>query len=40
MVNSIDAATILGFKPNNLRVWASQGKGDLKPVMTGNGEKW
>lgn len=40
LVNSVDAATILGLKPNTLRVWASTGKGDLKPVMTGNGAKW
>lgn len=40
LVNTIDAATILGLKPNTLRVWASCGKGDLKPVMTGNGAKW
>ena len=40
LVNTIDAATILGLKPNTLRVWASRGKGDLKPVMTGNGAKW
>lgn len=40
MVNSIKVATILDLKPNNLRVWKSQGKGDLKPVMTGNGAKW
>ncbi|OTG82463.1 hypothetical protein B9T27_09140 [Acinetobacter sp. ANC 4648] len=40
LVNTIDAATILGLKPNTLRVWASHGKGDLKPVMTGNGAKW
>lgn len=40
LVNTIDAATILGLKPNTLRVWASQGRGDLKPVITGNGAKW
>lgn len=40
LVSTTDAATILGYKPNTLRVWASQGKGDLKPVMTGNGAKW
>ena len=40
LVNTVDAATILGYKPNTLRVWASQGRGDLKPVLTGNGAKW
>lgn len=40
LVNTIDAATILGLKPNTLRVWASRGKGDLRPVLTGNGAKW
>ncbi|GMA12792.1 hypothetical protein GCM10025882_32170 [Acinetobacter gyllenbergii] len=40
LVNSIDAATILGYKPNTLRVWASTGKGDLKPVLTKNGARW
>lgn len=40
LVNTIDAATILGYKPNTLRVWASRGCGDLKPVMTKNGAKW
>lgn len=40
LVNTIDAATILGLKPNTLRVWASLGRGDLKPVITGNGAKW
>ncbi|MFU8927812.1 hypothetical protein [Acinetobacter puyangensis] len=40
LVNTIDAATILGYKPNTLRVWASRGSGDLKPVMTKNGAKW
>lgn len=40
LVNTIDAATILGLKPNTLRVWASRGCGDLRPVMTGNGAKW
>ncbi|OTG86105.1 hypothetical protein B9T31_08675 [Acinetobacter sp. ANC 4558] len=40
LVNTVDAAIILGLKPNTLRVWASRGKGDLKPVMTNNGAKW
>lgn len=40
LVNTVDAATILGLKPNTLRVWASQGRGDLRPVITGNGAKW
>lgn len=40
LVNTIDTATVLGLKPNTLRVWASRGKGDLKPVITGNGAKW
>ncbi|OTG66788.1 hypothetical protein [Acinetobacter silvestris] len=40
LINTIDTATILGLKPNTLRVWASRGKGDLKPVMTVNGTKW
>lgn len=40
LVNTTDAAIILGLKPNTLRVWASQGRGDLKPVITGNGAKW
>ncbi|OTG82319.1 hypothetical protein [Acinetobacter sp. ANC 4648] len=39
LVNTIDAATILGYKPNTLRIRASRGCGDLKPVMTGNGAK-
>lgn len=40
LVSTNDAATILGYKPNTLRVWASTGRGDLRPVMTGNGAKW
>ncbi|MDV2468863.1 hypothetical protein QR674_07685 [Acinetobacter chinensis] len=40
LVNTTDAAIVLGLKPNTLRVWASQGRGDLKPVLTGNGAKW
>lgn len=40
LVNTNDAAIILGLKPNTLRVWASRGKGDLKPVMTAKGAKW
>ncbi len=40
LVSTIDAATILGYKPNTLRVWASRGCGDLRPVMTKNGAKW
>lgn len=40
LVNSVDAATILGLKPNTLRVWASTGKGDLSPVLTSGGAKW
>lgn len=40
LVCTKDAALILGLKPNTLRVWASRGCGDLKPVITGNGAKW
>jgi predicted transcriptional regulator of viral defense system len=40
LVNTVDAAIILGLKPNTLRVWASRGKGDLIPVRTKNGAKW
>ena len=40
LVCTNDAAIILGLKPNTLRVWASRGKGDLKPVMTAKGAKW
>ncbi|WP_269914973.1 hypothetical protein [Acinetobacter sp. HY1485] len=40
LVNTIDAATILGLKPNTLRVWASRGCGDIRPVLTKNGAKW
>lgn len=40
LVSTTDAAIILGYKPNTLRVWASQGRGDLRPVLTKNGAKW
>lgn len=40
LVSTVDAATILGYKPVTLRKWASYGKGDLKPVFTQNGAKW
>ncbi|WP_235824381.1 helix-turn-helix domain-containing protein [Acinetobacter pittii] len=40
LVSTNDAATVLGYKPNTLRVWASRGCGDLTPVMTKNGARW
>ncbi|MBJ9952448.1 MULTISPECIES: hypothetical protein [unclassified Acinetobacter] len=40
LVSSKDTATVLGLKPNTLRVWASTGRGDLEPVMTSSGAKW
>ncbi|MEQ1260473.1 hypothetical protein KWF55_04575 [Acinetobacter pittii] len=40
LVSTIDAAKVLGYKPNTLRVWASRGGGDLTPVMTKNGARW
>ena len=40
LVSTIDAATILGYKPVTLRKWASYGKGELTPVRTQNGAKW
>jgi len=40
LVSTNDAAKVLGYKPNTLRVWASRGCGDLKPVMTKNGARW
>ncbi|KAB0629732.1 hypothetical protein [Acinetobacter guillouiae] len=40
LVSSKDAATILGLKANTLRVWASTGRGDIKPIMTSSGAKW
>lgn len=40
LVSTNDAAKVLGYKPNTLRVWASRGCGDLIPVMTKNGARW
>lgn len=40
LVSTVDAATILGYKPVTLRKWASYGNGDLEPVRTKNGAKW
>lgn len=40
LVSTKDAAIILGYKENTLRVWASRGSGDLTPVRTKNGAKW
>ncbi|EOQ63939.1 hypothetical protein F935_01569 [Acinetobacter calcoaceticus ANC 3811] len=40
LVSTNDAAKVLGYKPNTLRVWASRGCGDLTPVMTKKGARW